>query len=148
MKTTTLVLVATVSMAGCATVPKTSTQLVETSGTTQSYCYSMPRVIVGERIELLLSQCYGEVETIIPIGAAYVPISADFQVINEELPNGNRYSVRNFVGFGYSADVISDAIGISADCETEVRMYAVSGFWRNTFDAVDRAVRNEDSSCP
>ena len=50
----------------------------------------------------------------------------------------------NFVGFGYSADVISNV----GDCDTKVQMYAVTGFWKKTFAAVDRAIKGEEKKCP
>ena len=91
-----------------------------------------------------MTKCYGPVETVIPTGGAFVPVKADFQVLNEKIPNGNRYSVRNFVGFGYSADVIPGESG----CETIVQMYAVTGMWKKTFAAVDRAISAEEEKCP
>ncbi len=133
-----------ISMYGCVTVPKSSTELVETSGTTQEYCYSLSPEEAGIRVEALLSNCYGPVETVIPIGGLYVPMSADFQVVNEQLPDGNRYSVRNFVGFGYSANVIDGG----EDCRTRIQMYAVTGLWKNAFTAVDLAVKEQEYDCP
>lgn len=144
MKREILFLASAISMTGCVTVPKSSSQLVDTSTTTETFCYSLPREDVGTSVESFLGKCYGPVEAIIPVGGIYVPMKADFQVINEELPNGNRYSVRNFVGFGYSADVIDG----TDNCETTVNMYAVTGFWRNTFGAVDLAIKGEEPKCP
>lgn len=141
---TDLLLGFVICMTGCVTVPKTSTQLVETSGITERFCYSLPREDVGRRVESILTKCYGPAETMIPIGGAYVPIKADFQVLNEKTPHGNRFSVRNFVGFGYSAEVVTGADG----CETTVQMYAVTGMWKSTFAAVDHAISTEEEKCP
>ncbi|MCW9058875.1 MAG: hypothetical protein OQL11_08390 [Gammaproteobacteria bacterium] len=144
MKREILFLAMTIIVTGCVTVPKSSSQLVDTSTTRGSFCYSLSREDVGTRVERFLGKCYGPVEAIIPVGGIYVPMKADFQVINEELPNGNRYSVRNFVGFGYSADVIDG----TENCKTTVNMYAVSGFWKNTFSAVDLAIKGGEPKCP
>ncbi len=144
MKRIIVMVIAVMLINACGTVPKNSTQLVEASTTKQTFCYSMPPGEVGGKIEQFLSKCYGPVETVIPIGGALVPMKADFQVINEKLPNGNRYSVRNFVGFGLSTNVVND----SKTCETEVKMYAISGFWRKAFIAVDQEVNGLNPKCP
>jgi len=144
MQKAIIMMITTIGMSGCVTVPKTSTELVEASSTTQAFCYPLPPEEVGERIERLLSKCYGPVETVIPVGGIYAPIKADFQVINERLHDGNRYSVRNFVGFAYSADVI---IG-TQQCETDVQMYAITGFWKKTITAADLAVSGQEVECP
>ncbi len=144
MKRISVLVIAAMFISACGTVPKSSTQLVKNSSTKQSYCYSKPASEVGGKVEQFLSKCYGPVETVIPIGGALVPMKADFQVINEKLPNGNRYSVRNFVGFGLSANVVSGSSG----CETDMQMYAISGFWKKAFVALDKEVNGLNPKCP
>jgi hypothetical protein len=144
MRSLVFLVVTILSVAGCVSIPKTSSELVETSTNTRTYCYQMPPETVGARVEALLARCWYPVAMVIPVGDAYLPMHADFQVIDELLPDGNRYSVRNSMGFGYSADVIAG----SPDCETEVRMYAVTAFWKRTFEAVDLAVKGKLAACP
>lgn len=144
MKKDIALIIFTLVISACGTVPKSSSQLVDSSGTTETYCYSKSPGEVGSLIEEYLGKCYGPVETLIPVGGILVPMKADFQVIHEKLPNGNRYSVRNFVGFGYAANVIGDING----CETEVKMYAVSESWRKAFIAVDQEITGQNPKCP
>ncbi len=139
-----MALVVALATTGCVTVPKTSSQLVESSKTTQDFCYAMPRAAVGERVADFLGRCYGKVETAIPLGGGYVPMRGDFQVVDEQLAKGNRYSVRNFMGFGYSADVVDGG----ERCETAVNMYAVTGMWKKLFGAVDATVKGQEVKCP
>lgn len=133
-----------IALAGCASIPKTSTDLVNTSSTTQQYCYDITPDIVEQRVHDYLTSCYGPVETIIPVGAAPVPIKADFQVIQEQLLSGKRYSVRNFVGYGFAADV-TPAL---RDCKTVINLYGISSFWRKHFAPVDAAARGQQAQCP
>ena len=137
-------MVTALSLAGCVTVPKTSSELVQTSSTSHTFCYAKPPHEVSRQLETFLGKCYGRAETVIPLGGAYVPIRADFQVLNEQLQNGNRYSVRNFVGFGYAANVVPGA----ESCNTEVKMYAITGLWQKTFAAADAAISTGDIKCP
>jgi len=72
-------------------LPGTSSELIETSGTTQSYCYPLPFPDVAKRVDALLNHCYGPVEGAAPISkTVYVPVHADFEVLSESLPNGVR----------------------------------------------------------
>ena len=95
-------------------------------------------------VRALLERCWDTTAIVLPVDGAYIPMSDGAQVTKEQLPDGARYSARNFVGFGLSADVVTG----SPDCGTEVRMYAISGFWRDWFEAVDLAVNGEQPSCP
>ena len=144
MQGKTMLLVVALGMSGCVTVPDSPTELVETATNVRDYCYQLPPEEVRSRIENLLSNCYGEVETAIPIGATYAPIKAGYQVINEVLPDGNRYSVRNHAGFTFSVDVLAG----DQYCETRVHMYAVTGLWEETFTAVNHAVNGREVACP
>ncbi len=129
---------------GCSIVPKTSTGLVENSKTVESYCYDIEEQTVGTRITEYLSKCYGDAETVITVGSAYIPLPAGTQVIQEKLKNGMRYSFRTFSGFGYSANVFPEMEG----CKTKVVMYGASSFWRSMFERVNQKIQGQDPSCP
>lgn len=148
MKGTTLLLTAALAVSGCAAdpgnLPGSSAALVEASTSVRDFCYELPREEVKARIVDLLGKCYGAVETAIPIGAVYEPIKAGFQVTNERVPDGNRYSVRNPAGFTFSAEVLAG----DEYCETRVHMYAINGFWEKTLTAVDQAVNGQQAACP
>jgi hypothetical protein len=131
-------------LSGCVSIPNTSTELVDTSSNTRTYCYDLSKEVVGKRIESLLSKCWGNIEFVIPVGKLFVPTKGDFQVINEQLENGSRYSIKNALGFGFSANVISGHEG----CATQVQMFAVSSFWESTFTAIDQAVNEQTLECP
>ncbi len=144
MKSYLITIFAAIALSGCASVPKSSTDLVNTSSTTQEYCYDIATDIIEQRVHDYLAACYGPVDTIIPVGAVPVPIRADFQVIQEQLLSGKRYSVRNFVGYGFATEV-KPAL---RDCKTVVNMFGISSFWRKHFAPVDAAARGRQSQCP
>lgn len=131
------------SVSGCVSIPKNSSELVNTTSTTQTFCYSLAPEVVGQRLGAYLGQCYRPVSTMIPIGTTYVPMSANFQTTHEKLPVGDRYSVRNPLGFGYSANVVGGVNG----CETEVKMYAITDFWKGTFVGADQVINGGEIKC-
>lgn len=131
------------SVSGCMSIPKNSSELIATTDTTQTFCYSLSPEIVVQRLEAYLSQCYRPVSTMIPIGTAYVPMNSNFQTTHEKLPNGDRYSVRNPLGFGYSANIVGGVNG----CNSEVKMYAITDLWKGTFVGADQAIKGGEIKC-
>lgn len=128
---------------GCAAVPKTSNELVATSKTIQNYCYPDSREVVHERVSTFLEKCYGVWVTAIPAGGKLKPIETTFQIVEETIPDGKRLSVRNRFGFGYSANIT----GKSERCESEIKMFGVTGFWEKTFRKVDESAKGNQEKC-
>ncbi len=72
-----------------------------------------------------------------------LPLTVEFEVIEESIPGGKRYSVGNRHGFGYSAEVVKG----SEACETTLALYAVTGFWRKSFTQTDLAAKGLKAEC-
>lgn len=132
----------------CVSIPDSPDVLIRTSSTKAMFCYQEQVPVVKNRMRDFLGRCYGPVtaSTMIPVRGSLVPISInmDFTVIEEELPEGTRLSVKNRAGVGYSLDVN----GKSEGCITTVNMYAVTGLWKRVFIQADKAAKGEEATCP
>ena len=132
------------NVAACVSIPKTTDQLVASTETVERYCYDEPVQVVETRVEALLSKCYHPVASVMPIGNAYVPMTMDWSVIKEDIAdNKTRYSVGNKLGYGFSAEMESNA----DDCQTKMTLYGVTEFWKRFFAKVDSAAQGGQPGC-
>ena len=139
-----LTLIASIFISGCVSIPDTSTELVNTTTTNKELCYDFDATVVTQRSHDYMTKCYGTVSTIIPIGGALTPISHTFDVMQEEIDGGIRFSVSNFVGYGLAEEIRSG----EGECTTKVNFYAVTSLWERHFDQIDLAIQNKEFHCP
>lgn len=132
---------------GCVSIPDSPDELVRTTKTTETFCYTDDASLVETRVKTYLSTCYKPVEgsTMLPAGDGYIsmPLKMEFFVIEDEIPSGKRYSVGSSQGYAFSADVI----GAKDSCNTKLDLYAITGFWRKAFIQTDLAARGLDAEC-
>ena len=96
-----------------------------------------------ERVSSFLERCYDVWVTSIPVGGKLKPMETTFQIVEETIPDGKRMSVRNNYGFGYSANIT----GKIGRCESEIKMFGVTGFWKRTFKKVDESAKGNQEKC-
>jgi hypothetical protein len=131
-----------ISLTGCAA--HTPSELVETSSTTETFCYSASPKDVDTKLEAFLLRCWGNDELVVRAGGSFVPLHPGLRIRTEQRPNGNRYWLENFVGVGYTADVSPG----SGSCSTEVKMYGLTIFWKGAFASADASIKGEKIRCP
>ena len=116
-----------VLLSGCTVMPRTSSELVNTSSTVEKYCYMEKADVIQERINKFLYQCYKT--NLIPK--------------KEIIEGGSRISLGNAIGVGFSVEIL----GETPACRTNVTMYGVSFFWKVTFNMVDSVAKGKEIKC-
>jgi hypothetical protein len=131
------------SLSACASIPDNSEQLVASTEVKQTSCYSQMREEVSQKVKSFLEQCYRIETVVIPIAGVPVPLTSNYQVVEERGEDLLRYSVRSKYGFGLAFDISSGG----ENCQTQVDMYALRGHLREKFDRVDAAINGENPGC-
>ncbi len=69
--------------------------------------------------------------------------TSKYQVVEENIDDGKRLSVRSEYGFGISVVIKPD----TNSCNTEVNMYALRSHLREKFDRIDDAINDKNPEC-
>lgn len=134
-------------LAGCA-FPQSPAELTSSGNKNEVHCYSESHEKVGEKVKQYMNTCFAShmVTTVVPIGSAFIPISSQvhWEVVEEKLADGTRYSLKTDHGYTFSAEIFSR----DQRCSTELSMYAMNIMWARNFSKLDKVVLGEKIDCP
>jgi len=144
----TILFIFSLLMTGCALIPKTHSELLN-SKTNTKYCYSESQNVVNERIKSYLVSCYTNATstTAASVGGAYIPINIDifWEVEEESGPVYTSYYLKSEYGYVLAALTKND---VENKCGTAVEIYAVNTFWSDRFATLNKVAKNEQADCP
>lgn len=139
----TIFILSVSSLSSCASLPDTSDALMGSTQIKETYCYAGDYQHVSEKVRGFLEQCYYVHTVIVPIAGIPMPMTSEYQVIEEDGANYKRYSVRSKYGFGISVNIKP---GIN-NCKTQVDMYALRSHLREKFNRIDAAINGNNPGC-
>lgn len=138
-----ILLVCVFTLSSCASIPDTSAELIGSTQIKQTTCYSQNYESVAIKVKTFLEQCYHTQTYIIPIAGVPIPMTSEYEVIEENGNKNKRYSVRSKYGFGLSVDIKPNI----NTCGTQVDMYAVRNHMREKFNRIDEAINDKNPGC-
>lgn len=115
-------------LSGCLRMYGTSSELIQTSSSVESFCYSDSVDVVEKRIQSYLVKLYSGIRKV-------------------KITNGTRISLHNEHGARYSAEIVR----YTEACNTKVTMYAAKYSWQEIlswkaiFKKIDSAARKDDA---
>jgi len=129
---------------GCFSMPKNSIELVRNAPAVQSYCYNVKNQVVEKRLKNFLDSCYSRKYVTVDTPYGTYTNKYDEKTEKKIIQGGIRYSLSNIAGYVLSVDILPEKDG----CETKMKLYGVSFFWRKNFDNIDMAVKSGEIDCP
>ena len=126
-------------------LPKSSTDLINSSKRVGTFCYDEPVNIVNQRVNNYMQMCNSkDIESATYVSGIIIPLRIKQDIVKESLPYGTRYSVKGPQAVTLTAEVIPNVQG----CNTFIKTYAFAGFWDRHFTPLDNAVEGRPILCP
>ncbi len=139
-------------LAGCASIPKTPSALIQTSHASESWCQESSVDETATQIRGYLLKCYTPVvmnsSTYIRPGIAIDSTwQLDFLIDQSPLENGQRLTVRTAQGASQGYLLLTDVIRGEGKCRTNSRVYVMNEFWSRAIPEVRAAAHGAEAEC-
>ena len=144
MKIKSLVLSIVSAFLVSCSIPQSSSEVVNKSKDIGSLCYDLSPEVVNQRLDSYMVSCYRPFQSATYAAGMIIPMTIHQEVVKERLPYGNRYSVKNKLGYAFTAEVVPNIQG----CNTFVKAYAYSNGWQRHLKPLDDAVKGNPANCP
>lgn len=135
-------------LGACGMLPTDKADLLQSRPRSERYCYPEQQSEIAKRIRTYLSSCYRPTQGVTSalVGGTFIPVttSVHWQLEEDNLPTGSRFTVNSTYGYVLGAEVT----GAEQSCSSILQVFAGNQMWMDRFETLDRVARKETVKCP